>query len=117
MRFPTPSPHLLVLGGLALSDFEQAEALADRLGAQFQLVNDPSEPAIIEMIIEEMRAYEYVPTSEQNLSSSSVVLEAKGFKAGNAAGPKILCDASQTQMISVFRTAKCSASKQLGTWG
>jgi hypothetical protein len=50
MRVPTPSSPLLVLGGLALSDSEKAEALADSLEAQFQPVNDPSDPAVIEMV-------------------------------------------------------------------
>jgi hypothetical protein len=36
--------------GLALSDYEKAEALADILEAQFQSVNDPSESSVIEMI-------------------------------------------------------------------
>jgi hypothetical protein len=47
---------LLVLGGLAFSDSEKAEALADSLEAQFQPVNDASEPSIIEVINEAMRA-------------------------------------------------------------
>jgi hypothetical protein len=42
IRVPTPSPPFLVPGGLALSDSEKAEALADSLEAQFQPVNDPS---------------------------------------------------------------------------
>jgi len=35
MRIPTPSPPLVTPGGLALSDFEKAEAFADSLEAQF----------------------------------------------------------------------------------
>jgi hypothetical protein len=35
MQVPTPSPPLPVPGGLALSDSEKAEALADSLEAQF----------------------------------------------------------------------------------
>jgi hypothetical protein len=58
MRIPNPSPPLLVPGGLALSDSEKAESLADRLDAQFQPVNDPSSPAVIEVVHEAMRAYE-----------------------------------------------------------
>jgi archaellum component FlaG (FlaF/FlaG flagellin family) len=46
---------LQVPGGLALSDSEKAEALADSLEAQFQPVNDPSDPAVIEMVSEAMR--------------------------------------------------------------
>jgi hypothetical protein len=51
-------------GGLALSDSEKAEALADSLEAQCQPVNDPSDPAVIEMVNEEMRAYSYAPASQ-----------------------------------------------------
>jgi hypothetical protein len=47
IRVPTPSPPLQVTGGLALSDSEKAEALADSLEAQFQPVNDPSDSAVI----------------------------------------------------------------------
>jgi hypothetical protein len=35
-------------GGIALSDPEKAEALADSLESQFQLINDQSDPAVIE---------------------------------------------------------------------
>jgi hypothetical protein len=56
MRVPTPSPPLLVPGGLALSDSEKAEDLADSLEVQFQPVNDPSNPAVIEMFNTAMRA-------------------------------------------------------------
>ena len=50
MRVPTPSKHLVTPGGLALSDSEKAEALADSLEAQFQPVTVPSIPAFIETI-------------------------------------------------------------------
>jgi hypothetical protein len=63
-----------VSGGLALSDSEKAETLADSLEAQFQPMNDPSEPAVIEMVNGAMRAYEYAPTSEPKLTSPSEVL-------------------------------------------
>ena len=33
MRVPTPYPHLVTPGGIALSDSEKAEALADNLEA------------------------------------------------------------------------------------
>jgi hypothetical protein len=54
MRIPTPSPPLVTPGGLALSDSENAEALADNLGTQFQPVTDPSLPAVIEVVNEAM---------------------------------------------------------------
>jgi hypothetical protein len=47
MRVPTPSPPLVTPGGIALSDPEKAEALADNLDTQFQPVTDPSVPAVI----------------------------------------------------------------------
>jgi hypothetical protein len=47
MRVSTPSPSLLVLGGLA-SDSEKGEALTDSLEAQFQPANNPLSPAVIE---------------------------------------------------------------------
>jgi hypothetical protein len=55
---------LLVPGGLALSDSEEAEALADSLEAQFQPVKDLSSPAVIEVVNEAMFAYEYATASE-----------------------------------------------------
>jgi hypothetical protein len=42
---------------MRISDSEKAEALADSLEAQFQPVNDPSVPAVIEVVNEAMRAY------------------------------------------------------------
>jgi hypothetical protein len=51
-------------------------------------VNDPSSPAVIEVVNEAMRAYEYAPVSEPKLTSPSDVLEAiKGLKVGKAPGP------------------------------
>jgi len=47
---------MVTSGGLALLDSEKAEALADSLQAQLQLVKDQSEPAVIEMVNEVMRA-------------------------------------------------------------
>jgi hypothetical protein len=67
---------LQVPGGLALSDSEIAEALADSLETQFQPVNDPSDPAVIEIVDEAMRAYEYAPASEPKLTSPSEIQQA-----------------------------------------
>ena len=47
MRIPTPSSPLVTPRGLPLSDFGKAKALADRLVAQIQAVNDPSVLAVI----------------------------------------------------------------------
>jgi hypothetical protein len=79
---------LLVPGGLALSDSGRAEALDDSLDAQFQPVNNPSSPAVNEVVNEAMLTYEYAPASEQKLTNPSEVLEAiKGLKVGKAPGP------------------------------
>jgi hypothetical protein len=56
MIIPTPSSTLVTPGGLPLSDSGNAEALADRLEAQIQAANDPSVPAVIEMVKEVIRA-------------------------------------------------------------
>jgi hypothetical protein len=64
MRVPTPSPPLVTQGGLALSDSEKPEALADSLEAQLQPVNDPSNPAVIEKVGEALQAFSYAPASE-----------------------------------------------------
>ena len=49
MRVPTPSP-LGHTGEIAVSDSEKAEALGVNMEAQFQPVNDPSVPAVIEKV-------------------------------------------------------------------
>jgi hypothetical protein len=88
MRVPTHSPLLQVPEGLALSDSEKAEALAGSLEAQFQPVNDPSVPAVIEMVNKAMRPYEYAPASEPKLTSPSEVQQAiRGLQVGKAPGP------------------------------
>ena len=50
VRVPTPSPPLVTVGGLRLSDSEEAEALTDNLKTQFQPVTDPLVLADIEMV-------------------------------------------------------------------
>jgi hypothetical protein len=59
--------------GLALSDSEIAEALADSLEAQFQPVNYPSVPAVIEVVNEAMRAHAFEPASEPKLNNLTVI--------------------------------------------
>jgi hypothetical protein len=77
-----------VPGGLALSDYEKAEDLADIPEAQFQPVNDPSNPAVIEVVNKAMRDYEYGPAKEPKLTSPSEVQQAiRGLKFGKATGP------------------------------
>jgi hypothetical protein len=87
MRVPTPSPPLITQGGLALSDSEKAEALADSLEAQFQPVNDPSDPAVIE-VGEALQAYSYAPASEPKLTNPGEVQDViRGLKVSKAPGP------------------------------
>jgi hypothetical protein len=58
------------------------------LEAQFQPVNDPSDPAVIEMVNKAMWAYEYAPASEPKLTSPSEVQQAiRGLKVGKAPCP------------------------------
>jgi hypothetical protein len=88
---PDSFAPLACAGGLALSDSEKAEALSDSLEAQFQPVKDPSSPAVIEVVNEAMRAYEYSPASEPKLTCPTEVLEAiKGRKVGKAPGPNVV---------------------------
>ena len=77
MRIPTPSPPLVTPEGLALSDSEKAEAIADSLEAQFQPVNDPSVPAVIEVVNEAMRAYSFAPASEPKLTNPTEALRSR----------------------------------------
>jgi hypothetical protein len=88
MKIPTPSPPLVTPGGLALSDSEKAEALADSLEAQFQPVTDPTVPAIIEVVNEMMRANSFAPESAPTLTNPMEFQDAiRGLKVGKAPGP------------------------------
>jgi hypothetical protein len=88
MRVPTPSLPLQLPGGLALTDPERAGALADSLGAQFQPVDDPSDPTFTEMVDVAIRAYEHAPASEPTLTTPSEALKAiKGITIGKAPVP------------------------------
>jgi hypothetical protein len=88
MRIPIPSTPMVTPGGLPLLDSENAEALADRMEAQSQAVNDPSVPAVIEMVKEAMRAYSLATASKPKLTYCTEVPDAIwGLKVGNAPGP------------------------------
>jgi hypothetical protein len=88
MRVPTP---LQVPAGLALSRFEMVEALADGLEAQFQPVDDPSDPAFTERFDVAMCAYEYAAASERTLTTHSEVFKAiRRLKVGKAPGPNVI---------------------------
>jgi hypothetical protein len=91
MLVPTPSPPLQGRGGVALSDSEKAETLYDSFEAQFQPVDDPSDPAFTELVDVDMRAYEYAPASEPTLTRPSEVIKAiKGLKVGKAPSPNFI---------------------------
>jgi len=64
------------MGGIALSDSVKTEALADILQAQFQLVNGPSVPAVIELVDKVTRAYLFAPACEPKLTDTPEVQDA-----------------------------------------
>jgi len=76
VRVPTPSPSLVTPVGIALSDSEKAEALADNLEIQFQPVTDPSPAAVIEMVDVAQMSYFMTPASEPKLTTPEAVQEA-----------------------------------------
>jgi hypothetical protein len=63
MKIPNPSSpgYVRRSGSFGL---RETEALADSLEAQYQRLNYPSHPAVIEMVNEAMRAHSYAPASE-----------------------------------------------------
>jgi hypothetical protein len=87
IRVPTLSPPLVIPGGIAVSDSEKAEALADTLDTQFQLVADPSVPAVIETVDVALKSYFQVPANEPKLINPDEVHDAiRGLKVGKAPG-------------------------------
>jgi hypothetical protein len=59
------------------------------LEAQFQPVNDPSVPAVIEVFNEAMRGYSITPANEPRLTNRLEDQEAiRGLKVGKATGPE-----------------------------
>jgi len=88
MRVPTPSPPLFTPGGIALSDSEKAEALADNLEAQFQPVTIPLVLAVIGMVYVALRSYLRSLVSEPQLTTPDEVHEAiRGLKVSKALVP------------------------------
>jgi hypothetical protein len=87
MRVLTPSPPRSPPGGIALSDSEKAEALADSLEAQFQPVTVPSVPAVIETVEVALRSYVMTPAREPKLTNPEEVQEAiRSPKVGKVPG-------------------------------
>jgi hypothetical protein len=75
-------------GGIALSDSEKAEALADNLETQFQPVTVPSVPAVIEIFNVGLKSYFIAPASEPKLTNPEEVQEAiRGLTVRKAPGP------------------------------
>jgi hypothetical protein len=74
-------------GGIALSDSEKAEALADSLEAQFHPVTAPWVPAV-EIVAVELRSSILTPAIEQNLTNPDEVQEAiRGLNVGKVPDP------------------------------
>jgi hypothetical protein len=72
---------LVTPGGIALSDSEKAEALADSLETQFQPVTDPSVPAVIETVDVGLKSYFMAPAGEPKFTNPEEVQEAiRGLK-------------------------------------
>ena len=82
--------------------------LADGLDSQFNLVNDPSEPAVIEMVDEAMRPYSFPPESEPKITNLKEVQDAiLGLRVGDLPGPNgILNGAMEHLPLIVSRLDK-----------
>ena len=75
-------------GGIALSDSEKAEALAETLEGQFQPVTDPSVPVGIKTVDVALRFYFMTPASEPKLTNPEEVQETiRDLKVSKAPGP------------------------------
>jgi hypothetical protein len=75
----------------AVSDSEKAEVLADKLEADFQPVDHPSDMAFIETVDKAMCACQYTPASEPTSSGLSEVLQAiKGINVGRSLGLSVI---------------------------
>jgi hypothetical protein len=87
-KVSTPSPPLVTPEGIALSDSEKAEALADSLESQFQPLKDPPEPTVIKIFDEAMRAYTLALASKPKLNNPAEVQDGiLVLKFGKAPGP------------------------------
>jgi hypothetical protein len=76
IRVRTPSPLLVITGGVALTDSEKAEALADNLNTPCQPVTDPSFTAVIETVNVGLRSYFMAPAGVPKLNNPEDVQEA-----------------------------------------
>jgi len=79
---------LVTPGGIALSDSEKDESLADNKEAQFQPVTDPSVSAVIETVDVALGSYTLRPASEPQLTTSDEDHETiRGINVSKAPGP------------------------------
>ena len=71
MRIPDLKPPLQVPGGLAYSDSEKAEALADNLGAQLKPIPvPPLQTDKVERVRETLESFAIAPASEPLLKKN-----------------------------------------------
>jgi archaellum component FlaG (FlaF/FlaG flagellin family) len=76
-------------GGIALSNSEETEVLVDSLESQFQVVNNPTEPAVIEKVAEAQRAYIFTPSSQLKLTKPDKVQDVnRRLTLGKTSHPK-----------------------------
>jgi hypothetical protein len=73
-------------GGVALSDSEKAEVLADNLVTQFQPVTDSLIPAVIETVNVGLRSYFMAPAGQPKLTNPEEVQEA--IRGQQGSGPE-----------------------------
>jgi hypothetical protein len=117
-RVSTPSPPLITLAGIALSDSEMPEALAEGLETHFQPVNDPLEPIVNENVNKAMRAYFFTLATEPKLTNfveiQDVIL---GLKVGNAPGPNGIFPSGRQPSLSRYsiRLSALSTSYKYGS--
>ena len=72
-------PHV----GFAAHHKGQSEAMSDNLDSQFQSVNDLTDPAVIVMVVEALRAYLFAVASEPKLTIFAGVQDViRGLKVG-----------------------------------
>jgi hypothetical protein len=110
--FYSVSP-LITPGGIALSDSEKAEALANNLETQFQPMTDPSIPAVIETVNVGLGSYFRVLASEPKLTNPKEVLDAvRGLRVSKAQDPngipnralKHLPQRAVSLLVQIFNT-------------
>lgn len=80
---------MVTSGGIALSDTEKTEALAESMDVQFQRVSVYSVPILIEMVYVALELYFQTRASEPKLTDHEEYHEAtRGLKLGAVPGPK-----------------------------